>query len=84
MTMIQQDTQAVHLAGEDGKALCSAPADALVLIEAKEWTAGFTSASQGARVCRDCEEKAGTAAVFAPGEREAEDLPSGFTPQDFA
>lgn len=60
MTKIQQDTQAVHLAGEDGKALCDAPADALVLIEAKEWTAG-TSASQGARVCRDCEEKADTA-----------------------
>lgn len=51
----EQDTQAVHLAGPDGKALCGAGPDALVLIEAAEWTA---SSGNGARVCRECAQKA--------------------------
>lgn len=55
MTRIQQDTQAVHLAGKDGKALCGADHDAPVLIEAAEWTA---SSGNGARICRECAQKA--------------------------
>jgi hypothetical protein len=70
MTQIGQDTQTVHLLNVKGKALCKADSTTGVLVS--DWTAGFTPASLAARVCRDCETKAGTAAVFEPGEREAE------------
>jgi hypothetical protein len=70
MTQIGQDTQTVHLLNAKGKALCKA--DSPTGIAASDWAAGFTPAGLGTRICRNCETKAGTAAVFEPGEREAE------------
>lgn len=72
MTQIGQDTGAVHLADTNGKPLCGAGPDTLALVTATEWKAGRTSAGQGARMCRKCEELAGTGAVLEPGEREGE------------
>lgn len=79
MTKLRQDTQTVHLLGEDGQPLCSVEHVRGVPpmgIRSTEWAAGFTPGTLGTRICRDCEEKAGTATHFEPGEREAEDLPS--------
>jgi hypothetical protein len=80
MTRISQDTAKVHLLGDDGKALCDVQYPQHT-VELASWQAGFTPASLGARVCRDCEAKAGLAASFAKGERTT---PRGMTPIDHA
>jgi hypothetical protein len=41
-------------------------------VELASWQAGFTPAVLGARICRDCEEKAGMGARFKPGEKTDE------------
>lgn len=86
MTQINQDTSTVHLLDGHGAPLCgTADTAAPPGVYASQWKAGFTPAGLGTRICRTCEEQAGTAAVFEPGEREAEQhRPSGFTPQDMA
>lgn len=66
MTQIRQDTQKVHLVGEDGRAICGVE-DVGQTVELAAWQAGFTPATIGARVCRGCEEKAGTGARFEHG-----------------
>jgi hypothetical protein len=71
MTQIGQDTETVHLLDDDEQPLCEAKAYTYG-VNATAWAAGFTPAGLGVRICRDCETKAGTAAVFEPGEREAE------------
>lgn len=68
MTRIKQDTEKVHLVGEDGRALCEHKYPEHV-VEVASWLAGFTPASVGSRLCRDCEATAGTGAKLAEAER---------------
>lgn len=77
VVQIKQDTAKVHLLDDD-KALCGITYPEHT-VRLRDWAGGFTPASLGTRVCRDCEEKAGTAARFEPGEGAR---PSGFTPID--
>jgi hypothetical protein len=68
VTQIKQDTSKVHLVDDDTRALCGTERmDSTV--ELASWQAGFTPAVLGARICRDCEEKAGMGARFEPGEK---------------
>jgi len=76
VTQIKQ-AQTVHLIDGYGKALCidevPAPEDGsgrpVPTVHVEHWRGGFTPASLGSRICRDCEEKAGTAGHFEPGEK---------------
>jgi hypothetical protein len=69
MIRIKQDTDKVHLLGDDDRAICGAEHTGRTL-ELATWQAGFTPAAIGTRVCRDCEAEAGTAAKFEPGEKD--------------
>jgi hypothetical protein len=87
VTQIKQDTQAVHLTGVRGEALCGAELHAgAPTVSVGDWAQGFTPAALGARVCRVCVEKAGAAARFVEGEAGLPRMrPAGpGAPQDIA
>lgn len=71
MTQIKHDTEKVHLIGDDQRAICGVEY-ANRTHELATWQAGFTPASIGSRICRDCEDKAGMGASFELGEKENE------------
>ena len=79
MTQIKHDTEKVHLVGDDGRAICGVEY-AESTVELASWKAGFTPASVGTRICRDCEEKTGLGARFEPDEEDR--MPSTWRPLD--